>query len=82
MQYWLAHADLKRGFSVSLIVVYSEGMSKVNDICASEVAIETSLQLLLLSSLFCFLLILPNYIISITLETDGYALYAVMMGLQ
>lgn len=34
-----AHADLKRGFSVSLIVVYSEGMSKVNDICASEVAI-------------------------------------------
>lgn len=44
VQYWLAHADLKRGFSVSLIVVYSEGMSQVNDICASEVAIETSLQ--------------------------------------
>lgn len=39
VQYWLAHADLKRGFSVSFIVVYSEGMSKVNDICASEVAI-------------------------------------------
>lgn len=39
VQYWLAHADLKRGFSVSLIVVYSEGMSKVNDIYASEVAI-------------------------------------------
>lgn len=39
VQYWLAHADLKRGLSVSLIVVYSEGMSKLNDIYASEVAI-------------------------------------------
>lgn len=29
VQYWLAHADRKQGFSVSLIVVSSEGMSKV-----------------------------------------------------
>ena len=72
MQYLRAHADLKRGFNVSLIIVYSEGMSKVNDICASEVAIKTSLQLLFWSLLFVLLIFasLHNFRHLI----DGYAL--------
>lgn len=82
VQYWLAHADLTRG--LVLIVVSSEGMSKVNDICASEVAILTLPQYCfevncLLIFLFFFLSL--KYIMG--LEIVRYALfYAVMISLQ